>query len=109
MPAGYSDKIGAGLSLRQKSIRANTRQVVKLHGSLAEMSATYADIDIPVELLHGTDDQVAGLAVHSEPLFRILPNARLTPLDGIGHMPQHSARRDILDALERVAKKAGLL
>lgn len=109
VPAGYSDKIGAGLSLRQKSIRANTRQVVKLHGSLAEMSATYADIDIPVELLHGTDDQVAGLAVHSEPLSKILPNAQLTPLDGIGHMPQHSARRDILDALERVAKKAGLL
>ncbi len=43
------------------------------------------------------------LAIHSEPLSRQVPDARLTRLPGIGHMPHHVALPEVLAALDRVA------
>ena len=46
---------------------------------------------MPVEILHGTADAVVPHAVHALPLARQIPGARLTTLEGMGHMPQHGA------------------
>ncbi|TCP42111.1 alpha/beta fold hydrolase [Rhodovulum marinum] len=72
------------------------------------MAARYPDLRSPVEIIHGTADHIVGIDIHARPLARQLPNARLTALPGIGHMPHHAAERATLAAVERAARRAGL-
>ena len=107
-PDGYLSYIGAGLSLRRETLRANAQQVNSLRPHVVEMSKRYEQISIPTEILHGTADTIVPLTVHSEPLSRQIPNAVLTRLEGIGHMPQHAAPDESIAAIERAATRAGL-
>ena len=108
VPEGYTTYVGAGLSLRRESLRANAQQVNSLRPYIVEMSKQYGSIDMPVEILHGTADTIVPIAIHSEPLSEQIPDAALTPLQGIGHMPQHSAPEATVAAIDRVAARAGL-
>ena len=65
--------------------------------------------DWGVEILHGAEDHVVPAQVHAVPLARDLPNANLTILPGIGHMPQHADPQSVVDAIDRAAIRAGLL
>lgn len=103
VPAGYADHIGAGLTLRRASLRINGRQVLRLKSHLTDMQAGYPALTMPVELIHGTADRTVLADVHSVPLSRILPDARLTLLSGTGHMPHHVHPQALIDALRRIA------
>jgi pimeloyl-ACP methyl ester carboxylesterase len=63
---------------------------------------------MPVEIVHGTADDVVPIHIHSEPLANQIPGAVLTRLDGIGHMPHHSAPEAVKAAIHRAAARAGL-
>lgn len=108
-PDGYVDYIGAGLTLRRDSLRANGQQVLTLRPHIVEMSQQYRQtLTMPVEILHGEADTTVPLDVHSIPLSKQLTNGTLTVLPGVGHMPHH-ARPDVtLTAIDRAAAKAGL-
>ena len=56
----------------------------------------------PVEIVHGSADLVVPFETHAVPLARQLPNATLTRLEGVGHMPQHTNLPDVLAALRRL-------
>jgi len=101
-PEGYQEHVGPGLSLRRATLRANGKQVNTLRPALVTMSARYPDLHIPVELLHGTADTIVGLSIHSEAAAALLPNARLTVLDGVGHMPHHARPGAVIEAIRRL-------
>lgn len=107
-PDGYADHIGAPLTLRTDSFRANIRQVNTLRPKVVDMTALYTRLTLPIEILHGTADQTVPITVHPEELVKIVPTARLTSLDGIGHMPQHAAPEEAVAAIDRAAARAGL-
>ncbi|MEO0990573.1 MAG: alpha/beta hydrolase, partial [Pseudomonadota bacterium] len=107
-PDGYADTLGVGLSTRRESLRANARQITRLKADVTEMAPFYPGISVPTEIVHGTADTIVPLAVHAEPLSRQIPGARLTPLEGIGHMPHRVAERDVIAAIDRAAARAGL-
>jgi pimeloyl-ACP methyl ester carboxylesterase len=106
VPDGYVDAVGAGLTLRQQTLAANARQVNALRPSLVAMSARYGTLDLPVEVVHGTKDRIVPAEIHAEPLAQILPNARLSLLDGAGHMPHHTRQEDVVEAIRRAAQAA---
>ena len=108
VPAGYLSRAGVMMATRLETLRANARQVNQLLGHVVEMSARYSEIGVPVEVLHGTEDKTVYREVHAEPLVSVLPDADLTILPGIGHMAHHAAPDDIVAAVERAAKRAGL-
>lgn len=108
VPPGYARYVGAGLSLRRDSLRANTRQVSGLKPHLEQMAPRYGSLPMPVEILHGTADKIVPLEVHSEPLSRQIPGARLTRLDGVGHMPHHARPAAVAQAIDRAAARARL-
>ncbi|MFK7881945.1 alpha/beta fold hydrolase [Roseobacter sp.] len=108
MPKGYLEHIGPEMSLRRTTLRANAQQVNNLRPHIVEMAQKYPDLTLPVEILHGTEDTIVPLKVHSEPLAVLLPNARLTRLEGVGHMPHHAVPEVIVEAIDRVASRAGL-
>lgn len=102
-PPGYAAYIGGPLSTRPMTVRANSEDLDNLNEILKRQSQDYANIDRPVEILHGTVDKIVGIGIHSVPLNQRLPRSNLTILEGIGHMPHHAAQDEVLAAIGRLA------
>ncbi len=103
VPAGYLDHFGASLTMRRDSLRANALQRRNLLGEIKALLPLYGQIKVPTEIVHGTADITVGLSIHSDKLVNQIPGAVLTPLPGIGHMPQHSAHDAVIAAIHRIA------
>jgi pimeloyl-ACP methyl ester carboxylesterase len=60
-PPGYhADHIGVGLTLRRVSMRANALQVNLAWRASGREAPRYGEIDVPVEIVHGTADTIVG-------------------------------------------------
>ena len=105
---GYAESIGIPLALRKASLWNNAEQVNALRGQLVQMERRYKGLALPVEVIHGTDDAIVPLAIHSQPLSALLPNATLTIVAGAGHMPHHSHPDIVLAAIDRAASSIRL-
>jgi len=108
VPVGYAEYVGAGLTLRPASLGTNARQVNGLRPFIVEMSQAYARLAMPVEIVHGTADTIVPADIHAIPLSTLLPDAALTLLPGIGHMPHHADPDAVLAAIDRAAARARL-
>lgn len=104
-PEGYDAYIGAGLTLRRRALRVNGRQVNNLKPHLLLMEPHYPRLTLPVEIIHGTADTTVPMKIHAVPLSQRLPNAHLTVLDGVGHMPHHTNPDEIVAAIHRAARR----
>ena len=100
-PTGYSDYIGAGLTLRRASLYANAIQRVNLRNEIEALAPQWAQLTLPVQLVHGAADTIVGAEIHSIPLAQILPNAQLTLIEGAGHMPHHTHLEEVITAVDR--------
>ncbi len=107
-PQGYARHIGADLSLRRGSMRANAQQVNSLLPHIKEMVPLYDLLTMPIEVVHGTIDNIVPLEIHAQVLMPQLPDAKLTTLPGIGHMPHHVDGGSVIDAIDRAMTRAGL-
>ena len=108
-PDGYVEYIGAPLTLRRDSLRANGQQVLSLRPHVVKMSERYGtELTMPVEIVHGDADTTVPLSVHSKPLSQQITSSTLTVLPGIGHMPHHADPNSTLAAIDRAAKRARL-
>ncbi|NBE08631.1 alpha/beta fold hydrolase [Paragemmobacter ruber] len=107
-PVGYADYIGVGLSMRRQSLRANGRQVWGLKPYVMQMAEAYPRLSLPVEIVHGTADTTVPADIHAIPLSRLLPNAQLTLLPDVAHMPHHTHPDAVIAAIHRAAARAGL-
>lgn len=103
-PEGYLDHLDLALILQPASLRENARQLVGLKEQLRPMVPRYPRIALPVALVHGEADTTVGLEIHSAPLARQIPQARLTRLPGVGHMLHQVATRAVAAAVDSVAR-----
>lgn len=108
VPKGYAEYLGIELTLRAGSLRANARQRANLLGDIKKQAPHYGKIAIPVELLHGEADTTVGASIHALPLLRDVPEASLTMLKGIGHMPHQVATDEVIAAVHRAASRAAM-
>lgn len=108
VPPGYAAHFGPGLTLRRGTLRANAAQRASLLAEIVALAPFYDRIAVPTEIVHGTADVTVDPGLHSDTLVRRIPGARLTRLDGIGHMPQHVAAPQVAAAIDRAAARAGL-
>lgn len=107
-PDGYAAHFGAGLTLRRFSLFENALQRASLLPQIEAMVPRYPGVSVPTEILHGDADTTVGLQVHSIPLSNQIPDSNLVVMDGVGHMPQHSDPQALVDAIDRLAARAGL-
>lgn len=107
-PPGYAAHIGPRLSMRLPSLRENALQRRTLLEEISGQVVRYPELTLPVEIVHGADDTIVPASIHAEPLSRQLPDAALTLLDGVGHMPHHVAMPHVLDAIDRATHRAAL-
>lgn len=101
-PAGYVKTFGALLTLRRATLGANTAQVNALLGDISAQMARYSTLDMPIALIHGDSDTIVPLPIHAAKLAPQLPRARLTVLQGAGHMPHHAHLDVILVELAQI-------
>jgi pimeloyl-ACP methyl ester carboxylesterase len=107
-PDGYAQYIGIGLSLRPETLRSSARQVNVLKPYITAMAERYHQLEVPVEVVHGTADTIVPMKIHGARMVELIPDARLTPLEGVGHMPHHARPEVAVSAIDRVAGRAGL-
>ena len=109
VPLGYARHVGAPLSMRRTSLRANAQQIWTLRPHIVEMSETYSDtLTMPVEIVHGTADTIVPANVHADVLANQLSDARYTRIEHLGHMPQHAMPDLVIDVIHSAAARAGL-
>lgn len=106
VPPSYAHEGGVELALRPRSFRLNALMMERLHRQIAAQAPEYGRIGCPVEIVFGAEDRLVPPEIHAMPLARVLPNARLTMLDGVGHMPHHVAPDGVLGAIERLGRLA---
>lgn len=103
-PDGYLDYIGAPLTLRKITLRANGRQVHGLLPQIEDQSLRYPDLHMPVEIIHGAEDVTVPPSVHADVLATQLENVTYTRVEGVGHSVHHYAQDDILSAAKRLSR-----
>ena len=108
MPEGYDSYLGAELAARRVSLRANARHRVALLDQITRLQPRYDALTLPIEMIHGTADTTVGLSIHAEKFIREVPQANLTRLEGVGHLPHHTAPDATRAAIDRAAARAGL-
>ncbi|MEL7346117.1 MAG: alpha/beta fold hydrolase [Pseudomonadota bacterium] len=99
VPERYREEAGIELALRPATFRLNQRQITTLYPQILEQVPQYGRLRCPVAILHGTADEIVPAAVHAGPLAERLATARLTLLPGAGHMPHHTHREAVTEAL----------
>lgn len=104
-PEGYGAHFGTGLTLRRFSLLENARQRASLLDHVQAMAPHYASISVPTEILHGDADATVGLNIHSVPLSQQIPDATLTVMEGVGHMPHHADPQAVVDAIDRLSAR----
>jgi pimeloyl-ACP methyl ester carboxylesterase len=102
-PPGYLERLGYADILNARSLRRNALQLTGLKEQIRTMAPRYPSLSMPIELLHGTADDVVPARIHSQPFATEVATARLTMLQGVGHMPHHVALPDLLAAVRRIA------
>ncbi|SFS10973.1 alpha/beta fold hydrolase [Yoonia litorea] len=107
-PEGYGHYIGAGLTLRPESMRANIRQVNTLRPHVVEMEKRYPELTLPIEIIHGLEDTTVPIEIHSERIAEIIPQVNLIRLEGVGHMPHHADPAETIAAIDRAAERAAI-
>lgn len=106
VPQGYAQAIDAPMTLRRSALRANIAQVNALRAQLVDMEPLYAQLTLPIEIIHGTADTIVPLHIHSAPFAATHPNAHLTVIDGAGHMPHYSHPEAVIAAISRAALRS---
>ena len=101
-PVGYAEYLGAELASRPATFRENGRDITNVNEAMETLSPQYPAIPVPVELIHGTDDQIVPIEAHARRFEADLPAARLTELPGVGHMAHHVGIDALIAAVKRI-------
>ncbi|MEM9270232.1 MAG: alpha/beta hydrolase, partial [Pseudomonadota bacterium] len=101
-PEGYADGINAALALRPAALRHNAKDLLALKGHIRRLVPQYPGMNLPVEILHGTEDGSVPIDIHSDKTALEIPNAGYRRLVGAGHMPHHTQKAEMRAALDRL-------
>jgi pimeloyl-ACP methyl ester carboxylesterase len=94
--------------LRPRQVRATAAEAALMVPGAASLEQRYGELQMPVTLMAGRDDRVIDPEHNSAQLHKALPHSELTLLPEVGHMMQHLAQDEIIDAVDQLAAKAGL-
>ena len=89
-PPDYVQRTGVKLVLRPGNYVSNAEDVGRLSDYLGHQSRKYARIQRPVLLIHGTEDHIVPAWNHTDRLIKILTNAEVVRLEGVGHALHHT-------------------
>lgn len=101
-PEGYYENSALGLLFRPSNFRANARDVTALKDELAEQSARYPQLALPIIAFSGSQDTVVSPKLHIARLKKQTA-IELVILPDEGHMPHHGEGEAVAEAIRRLA------
>ncbi|KAB7615576.1 alpha/beta hydrolase [Amylibacter sp. SFDW26] len=99
-PDAFMDHIGVNMSVRYKSFVENSRQLTDMRPQIVEQSKRYPSLKMPITLIHGIDDTSVPLQIHSQEFVKIVPQAMLQTIAGMGHAALQLAPKDVIQAID---------
>jgi pimeloyl-ACP methyl ester carboxylesterase len=105
VPPDYVERSGIGLVLRPAEFVANAQDVAALYDEIVQQQTRYGGIDRPVEIITAETDTVVSPVIHSTALASAVMGAKLTVLEGAGHVPHHSRKAETRQALQRLERR----
>lgn len=101
VPLLFSRLYSVPMASRPSQLKSVADDTVTMPDSAARLSEHYAELQMPIRIIAGADDQIVSTREQSERLHLELHNSDLQVLDGVGHMTHH-ARPDLV--VEAVAE-----
>ena len=96
------------LLLRPSEFLANAHGLVDLKGAVAEQAPRYGEIERPVTIISGDEnDKTVSTNIHSRPFAATVKGAKLIVLPGVGHMVQYAAADLVVSEIEAMAARVG--
>ena len=103
-PTGqYHAEGGAELALRPHTFRTNSVMLLRLYRQMIQQARRNPTLAVPTQIIHGDADTIVPAWVHAERLSQMHPQAGLTLLKDVGHMPHHAQPMTVIDAITRLA------
>jgi pimeloyl-ACP methyl ester carboxylesterase len=102
VPGRFRNRFPRDLALRPSQIRASAADSALMVPGAAAMAKHYGEIDVPVAILAGADDQIVSTARQAVRLHETIPGSTLDVLPGLGHMIHYAAQGRITQAVERI-------
>ncbi len=98
----YRERAALDLAFRPRVFLENARDVAMLNEFVKAQSPRYGEIALPVVLIAGDSDAVVSTTIHSRAMAAKLPNATLTVMENVGHMPHHYSPQRIVAAVKQI-------
>ncbi|WP_284422591.1 MULTISPECIES: alpha/beta hydrolase [unclassified Bradyrhizobium] len=102
MPDDFVEQTATPLLLRPREFMANARDLVTLKQAVIEQSPRYGEIKAAVTIVAGDADRTVYTDIHSRPLAKVIPQARLIVLPELGHMVQNAVPELVASEVERM-------
>jgi pimeloyl-ACP methyl ester carboxylesterase len=96
----YRERAAIDLAFRPRAFLENARDVAMLNSFVTAQSPRYGEITLPTAIVTGDTDSVVSPQIHSRAMAARLPNATLTVMQNVGHMPHHYSPDRIIAAVK---------
>jgi alpha-beta hydrolase superfamily lysophospholipase len=92
--------------MKPSAFVVNSRQVLALAPQIKEMLKRYHELNLPIELIHGTADLSVSSEYHTRDFMTEFgnPNFNATYIEGMGHGILQLSQQEIVEALKRLSK-----
>lgn len=100
-------KAAASSWLGRKQLKAYLEDEWALNSSLRKMSKHYDEIDLPVVIVTGDQDQIVSPQENAERLQGVIPNAKMLQLENTGHEIPQTRPDSVYAAISMISKPSG--
>lgn len=105
VPEHFDRLMPKELMLRPSQLHAAAEEAALMIPSAAKLQSRYRELEPPVVIVTGADDQVTDTGRQSARLHHELAGSELMPLPGLGHMIHHLAPDEVIEAIDRAAHR----
>jgi len=96
----FRTAVPESLILRPGQMRASAAEGLLMMSDAEKLSARYTELQLPITLIAGREDQIVDAQEQTVRLHEALPHSELQLLVGQGHMLHYAATDRIVDAVE---------
>lgn len=100
VPADFATAGGGLLAQRPAQVISNIQDLLALNKGLIDYRARYAELAVPIDVLHGEEDAILAPELHLGAL-KDLPGVSIERLPGVGHMVVHARPDRVLDLIRK--------
>lgn len=105
VPAKFLEEYSVGMATRPSQLKSTADDTVSMPSAARALSDHYGEINVPVHLIAGAEDQIVATTEQSVRLHAALPSGSIEVLEDVGHMTHHARPDLVVLAVDRLLTK----